>query len=92
MLEHLPEKFFSEDLIHAHLQSEVGRGKLKSRTEEMMKALQRTNPALANSIAAAVSTAPSGDAKDGFLSGAFYILSLLDQKFSAENLGKAFNV
>jgi hypothetical protein len=92
MLEHLPEKFFSEDLIQAHLQSEVGRGELKKGTGEMMKALQRTNPALASSIAAAISTAPSVDKKVGFLDGAFYILSLLDRKFSAENLGKAFNV
>lgn len=65
MLEHLPENFFSEDLIRAHLQSEVGRGELRGRMEEMMEALRRTNPALANSIVGAVSTAPSSDAKFG---------------------------
>lgn len=88
MLEHLPENFFSEDLIQAHLQSEVGRGELRGRMEEMMEALRRTNPVLANSIAGAVSTAPSADAKFGFLSGAFYILALLERKFSSEDLGR----
>ena len=88
MLEHLPENFFSEDLIQAHLQSEVGRGELRGRMEEMMEALQRKNPVLASSIAGAVSTAPSVDAKFGFLSGAFYILALLERKFSSEDLGR----
>lgn len=88
MFEHLPENFFSEDLIRAHLQSEVGRGELRGRMEEMMEALRRTNAVLANSIAGAVSTAPSSDAKFGFLSGAFYIIALLDRKFSSEDLGR----
>lgn len=88
MLEHLPANFFSEDLIQAHLQSEVGRGKLWTRMEEMTEALCRTNPVLANSLVGAVTTAPSVDAKYGFLSGAFYILALIDRKFSSEDLGR----
>lgn len=88
MLEHLPDNFFSEDLILAHLESEVGRGELRSRINEMIRELRARIPALAESIEGALSTAPSNDAKDGFLSGAFYILALLDRKFSSEGLGK----
>ena len=88
MLEHLPEDFFGEDLIRAHLESEVGRGELRDRMNEVMKELQEKNPALAESIRGALSTAPSDDARYGFLSGAFYILALLDRKFSSEDLGR----
>ena len=87
MFEHLPENFFSEDLIRAHLESEVGRGELAARMNEMMKELQRRNPALAESIKAPLSTALSDDARYGFLSGASYILALLERKFSSEDLG-----
>ena len=89
MFEHLPDNFFSDALIKAHLQSEVGRGELRDRMNEMMKELQHKNRALAVSMRGALSTAPSDDARYGFLSGAFYILALLDRKFSSEDLGRA---
>ena len=88
MLEHLPDNLFSPDLIRAQLESEVGRGELRDRMNEMMEGLQRNNPALAKSIIAALSTAPSDEARYGFLSGACYILALLDRKFSSEDLGR----
>ena len=88
MLEHLPKDFFGEDLIRAHLASEVGRGELRSRMNEAIKELEGKNPALAESIRGALSTAPSKDARYGFLSGVFYILTLLDRKFSSEDLGR----
>ncbi len=88
MLEHLPGNFFSEDLIHAHLESEIGRGELRDRMDDLVKELQQRNPALAGSIMGACDTAPSDDARYGFLSGAFYILVLLDRKFSSEHLGR----
>ena len=88
MLEHLPDNFFSEDLIRAHLESEVGRGLLVGKMNEMSRELRRKNPALAKSIKAAVSTAPSDEARYGFLSGVFYILALLERKFSSEDLGR----
>jgi len=89
MLKYIPENFFSEDLIRAHLESEVGRGELRSTMNVMMKELQREIPFLAESIKGALSTAPSDDARYGFLSGAFYILALLERKFSSESLGRA---
>ena len=88
MLEHLPANFFSEDLIQAHIRSEIGTGEFRRWLVEMMEALRRTNPVLAASISGAVSAAPSPDTKFGFLSGAFYILSLLEQKISSEDLGR----
>jgi len=88
MLKHLPANFFGEDLIRAHLESEVGRGELRDRMDEAMKELQAKNPALAESIKNALTTAPSDLARYGFLSGAFYILALLDQKLSSEDLGR----
>ena len=88
MLEHLPENFFSEDLIQAHIQSKIGTEEFRRWLVEMMEALRRTNPVLAASISGAVSTASSPDTKIGFLSGAFYILSLLDQKISSEDLDR----
>jgi len=88
MLEHLPKDFFGEDLIQAHLASEVGRGELRSRMNEAMKELKGKNPALAESIRGALNTAPSTVARYAFLSGAFYILTLLDRKFSSEDLDR----
>lgn len=88
MFEHLSEDFFSKDLILAHLESGVGRGELAGRLNGMMRELQYKNPTLAVSIEAALGTAPSEDIKIGFLSGAFYILDLLERKFSSENLGR----
>lgn len=88
MLKHLPANFFGEDLIRAHLESEVGRGELRDRRDEVMKELQAKNPALAESIKSALATAPSDLTRDGFLSGAFYILTLLDRKLSSEDLGR----
>jgi len=88
MFEHLSEDFFSKDLILAHLESAIGRGELAGRLNEMMKELQYKNPALAASIKSALDTAPSDDTRVGFLSGAFYILDLLERKFSSENLGQ----
>jgi hypothetical protein len=88
MFEHLSQDFFSKDLILAHLESGVGRGELAGRLNEMMKELRYKNPALAASIKAALGTAPSVDTKIGFLSGAFYILDLLERKLSSENLGR----
>lgn len=88
MFEHLPDNLFTADLIQAHLESEVGRGELRDRMNEMMEELQRKNPALTDSITAALSMAPSDEARYGFLSGAFYILVLLDRKFSSEDLAR----
>ncbi len=88
MFEHLPENFFSKGLIRAHLESEVGRGELRNRMDEAMEELQQKNAALAESIKGALRTAPSDDVRYGFLSGAFYILALLDRKFSSEDLGR----
>lgn len=88
MFEHLSENFFSRDLILAHLESAVGRGELRDRLNEIMKELQQKNLILAESIGSAVATAPSDDVRIDFLSGAFYILTLLDRKLSGENLGK----
>lgn len=75
-------------MILAHLESAVGREELRDRLNEMMKELQQKNLILAESIGSAVATAPSDDVRIGFLSGAFYILTLLDRKLSGENLGK----
>ncbi len=66
----------------------MGRGELAERLDEMMKELQHMNPALAASMKSALDTAPSDDTRVGFLSGAFYILDLLERKFSSENLGQ----
>ena len=88
MLNHLPENFFSEALIQAHLQSEVGPGELRRRMGKMIEALRRTNPHLADSLNGAANAWPEPESKIGFLSGAFYILSLLEQKFSSEDLGR----
>jgi hypothetical protein len=86
MFERLPKDFFSEDLIRAHLASEIGTRELRSRMSEAMKELERREPALAESMKGALSTAPSNDVSYGFLSGALYILVLIDRKFSSEDL------
>jgi hypothetical protein len=88
MLEHLPKDYFSEDLIEAHLGSEVGRGELSGKMNEAMKELEEKNQALAVSIRGALTTAPSTQARYGFLSGVFYILTLLDRKLGSEGLGR----
>lgn len=65
MFEHVPRDLFVEDLIAAHLASEVGRGELTRKMKDMFQEIERKGPALAEPMRAALAMAPSDEVRDG---------------------------